>query len=80
MSGIHGLQHVHGLPTSHFPYHDPIRTHSQGIMDQVSHIYLSGTIHIGKFRFQPDHVPLFEFQFNRIFDGYNTLFVWNETG
>ena len=39
MTGIHGLQHIQGLSATDLAYHDAVRTHTQGRLNQILDSY-----------------------------------------
>ena len=73
MTGIHGLQHVERLARTHFADDDAVRTHPQGVPNQVSLRDLPATFKARWPRFQAHNVRLLQLQFGCVFHGNNPL-------
>ena len=78
MAGVHGLEHVERLSTSHLADHDAIGSHAQGVAYQVADLDLTPTLHIGGPALEADHVPLVELQLHRVLNCDNALVLGNE--
>jgi len=60
VTGVHGLEHVEDLCSSHFSDNDAVRTHPQAVSHQVSLRDLALAFQVRRPRFQTDDIPLFQ--------------------
>ncbi len=73
VTGIHRLEHVERFFAADLADDDAIRTHTQGVDDQLALPNVSLAFDVGRTRFQPHHVPLTQHQFRRVFNRHDAL-------
>ena len=80
MTGIHGLEHIQRLSRTAFPYDNPVRSHAQGIDDQVTYGHLPTPLRISGPSLHPDHVSLRrQLELKGILDGHHALIGADKT-
>ena len=79
MTGVHGLQHVQTLRSSHLAENDAIGTHTQSILDQFPLRHLAFAFDIRRAGFQTHHMVLAQLQFRRVLDRHDPFVIRNES-
>lgn len=80
VTGIHRLQHVQGFSTTTLANDDPIRTHTQAVLDQVTNGHGSLALNIWRPSFKSDGVGLSQSQFGGIFYRNDSFAMRNIVG
>ena len=70
VAGVHRRQHVEHFHAPYFAEDDPVRTHPQGVADQVAGLHFAVPFGIWRTGFQAHHVRVAELQFGDVFDGH----------
>ena len=73
VAGVHRLQHVEGLAAADFADDDAVRTHAQGVADQIALRHFATALQAGDPGLHPDHVRLLQLQLGRVLDRYDSL-------
>jgi hypothetical protein len=76
VTGVHGLEHVERFTTTTLTDDDPLRTHTQGVFNEVGGSYRPFPSIFGRACFQPDHVILLQLQFSRVLDRDDPFGRW----
>src|SRR3954468_15960074 len=80
MAGVHRLEHVEALAPSALPHDDPVRTHAEGVADQVADRDRALALDVRWPRLQPDDVLLLQLELDGVLDGDDPLAVRDERG
>ena len=75
MAGVHRLEHLVGLGAPHLADDDAVRTHPQGVDQQVAHRDLAGALGAHGPRLQAHDVRLLHLKLRRVLDGDEPLAV-----
>ena len=73
MAGVHRLQHVERFFTAALTDDDPVRAHSQRVLQQIAHRDLAGAFKVCGTRLKPYDMRLLQLQFGRVFDRDSSL-------
>src|SRR3954466_5945944 len=66
MAGVHRLEHVEALAPSALPHDDPVRTHAEGVADQVADRDRALALDVRWPRLQPDDVLLLQLELDGV--------------
>jgi hypothetical protein len=69
MAGVHGLQQVEDLRSTHLADDDPFGTHTQTVLDEIAHGDLALALKVRRTGFKTHHMWLLELQFGGVFAG-----------
>ena len=75
MAGVHGLQQVEGLRSTHLADDDSFRAHAQAVAHEVAHGDLAFAFEIGRTRLQAHRVRLLKLQLGGILAGDDALAI-----
>ena len=70
---IHRLKHVKSFTRAHLTYNDPVRSHTEGVSNEITLRNLAATLKARRTGLKPYHVRLLKLQFCSILDGYDAL-------
>ncbi len=73
MAGVHGLQEVERLGATDFADDDPLGTHTQAVLDEITHGDHAFAFDVGGARFEANHVRLLQLKFGRVLAGDDTF-------
>ncbi len=73
MAGVHRLEQVERFRAAHFADDDPLRTHTQAVLDKFAHRYFAAALEIRWTGFQADNVGLLELKLGGVFAGDDAL-------
>src|SRR5699024_11463029 len=69
VAGVHGVEHVYVLRTTHLTDDDAVGPHTQGVTDQITDGDLAAALDVGRPGLQAYHVFLHELEFGGVLDG-----------
>jgi len=78
VTGVHRLEHVERLATTHLADHDSVRSHAEGVPDQIADRDLALALDVGRPALKPDLVLLLEVELERVLDGHDTFRLGDE--
>jgi hypothetical protein len=76
--GVHRLKHVERLAAANLADNDPIRTHAQGVADEVADGDRASTLHVGRSSLEAEHVRLGQPQLGGVLDRDDPFIVRDE--
>jgi hypothetical protein len=69
VAGVHGLQQVERLRSTHLADDDALGTHTQAVLDEIAHGDLALALKVRRAGFKTDDMRLLELQFGGVFAG-----------
>ena len=73
MARVHGGEQVEALGAADFAQDDAVRTHTQGVLDEVADSDRALALKVRRAGFERQPVRLLQAQFGRVLDGQNAL-------
>src|SRR6187549_2965332 len=80
VAGVHGLEHVERFLASDLADNDAVRTHTQGVDEQLALADGALAFDVRGTRFQPGDVCLVELEFGRVLNGDDTFTLTDKAG
>ncbi len=80
VAGVHGLKQVEGFRSADFADDDSFRTHTQAVLDEITHGDFAFAFEVGRARFKAHNVGLLELKLGRVFAGDDALVVIDAAG
>jgi hypothetical protein len=80
VAGVEGLEEIEALGPPDLAHHDAVRSHAQGIADEVADAHAADVLGIGRASLQPDDVVAGQGQLGHVLDGDDALATWDQCG
>ena len=80
MARVHGLEHVEGLASTNLTHDDAVRTHTEGVANELADLHFPGALDVGRTRFEWKDVFLVELELLGILHRHDALAVGDEAG
>ena len=78
MTGVHCLKHVERFAAAALADDDAVRTHSQGVADEIADVDFAFAFDVRRTRFEADHMILAQLEFRRVFNGDDAFGIGQE--